>query len=578
VTLTKTWDDPASYVSVTDALGSGALSEATLIAGARGLDRVIQSVTVMDTPEIEQWLRGGELLLTNAYVLKDEQTRLVEMLESVNAKGVSAVGLKVREFIQDSVPKMVEVCDRLALPLISVPPHRPWVDIITPVFGLIVDRQVRVLKYALEVHERTSEVVLQGGGLKQVAEQMGRFVNSPIFILDANWSQVLAVHGPPPSREVMQAARDAVSRRAEQQGGGLQAEARRAIIFSLPGSEVKGAIVTMAAGSEVYGYLLASRLDHRLGAFDLVALEQGALAASLDVLRARTEKALERRLRDTFLFDVLSGHIGNPDLLLERAKARGWDLTGPRAVIILSLDQPTTSSIDTIGSLRRTVIDALPEPGKVVWLELSDGVILCVPAPNTGKGATDFAGLKALGEKLKGAAASSRLATPLTIGIGRVHGDPMGLPMSYREATKAIALGRNLWGGDRVVLYEELGLYRILMEYPSDSGELQAFCGESLGPLVEYDDAHGSDLTRTLEVYLDCLGSWSQAAEVLCVHPNTLGYRIGRISELLGANLKSPEQRLTLELALKIRRMHNATEKVEPPHRRGTDGQPVKKR
>ncbi len=542
------------YITVREALDIGPLREAALMAGSAGLDRMIQAVTVMDTPEIELWVHGGELLLTNAYVLKDEQARLVDMLEHVNAKGVAAVGLKVRDFLEDVIPQMVEVCERVGLPLISVPAKYPWVDIITPLFGAIIDRQVRVLRHALDVHERMTEIILQGGGLSRVAEQLAGFVESPVSILDAGWRHVLTVQGDPPSPEVLEAARQAVAGGAE--GGGTGSGVSRAIVFDLPESDRRGAVVTIAANKEIYGYVVASDITRRLGAFDLVAMEQGALAASLEVLRERTEKAIERRLRDTFLFDLLSGNLDDPDLAVARAKARGWDITGPHVVALASLDNPgaATDSLDRVRTLRRSILSGLPSSSGIVWLELTDGVVLCIP---TGEAAPDNATLKALGGKIK-ASCGTRAVSPVTVGLGRVYDGPMSLSLSYREASQAVALARQLWGGDRVVLYNELGFYRVLARYPLDSPEMESFCEETVGPIVSYDRKHGSELTRTLEVYLDCLGSWSQAAEVLNVHPNTLGYRMTRISDLLGVDLRSPEQRLNIELALKILRLREA--------------------
>ena len=44
----------------------------------------------------------------------------------------------------------------------------------------------------------------------------------------------------------------------------------------------------------------------------------------------------------------------------------------------------------------------------------------------------------------------------------------------------------------------------------------------------------GTDLVRTLEVYLDHGGSLRQAAATLMVHPNTVEYRLQRMSDLSG--------------------------------------------
>jgi purine catabolism regulator len=546
------------YITVREALQIGPLKEALVIAGARGLDRQIRSVTVMDTPEIELWVQGGELLLTNAYVVKDEQARLISTLERVHARGVAAVGIKVRDFLENVVPQLIRVCEQLDLPLLQVPVRYPWVEIINSLLGEIINRQVRVLEYALEVHERLSDAILEGGGLQRVAEQIAELTSSPVSILDANWEPLVSVRGEPPHPDVLDALRREMAetpgparKRAGQRGVG-----QRLAIIEVPGRPRHTvAVVRMAAGCEVYGYVVVSDLSRPLGDFEVVGVEQGAIAAALEILRDRTARAVERRFRDTFLFDLLSGNIGDRDLAAARARALGWDLAGPHVVAVISLDDPgdwpRRDGMEASRLLRQAVVSALGLQPRVVWLERTDGVVVCVPMEANSNSRS----LRVLGEKLKKAADQSCLGRTVTLALGRVHEDIMGLAASYREAKQALDLGRRLWGGNRVILYDELGFYRVLSQYPLDSEEMRQFCHETLGPLVEYDRRTKSDLVKTLEVYLDCMGSWNKAAEELCVHPNTLGYRLNRIQELLGVDLNSPEQRLNLQLALKILRL-----------------------
>lgn len=72
--------------------------------------------------------------------------------------------------------------------------------------------------------------------------------------------------------------------------------------------------------------------------------------------------------------------------------------------------------------------------------------------------------------------------------------------------------------------------------------------------LRDYDDKNSSTMTESLRVYLDHFGDVRGAADELQVHSNTLRYRIKRVEEILGADLKVPEDRLLIELQLRIPR------------------------
>lgn len=81
------------------------------------------------------------------------------------------------------------------------------------------------------------------------------------------------------------------------------------------------------------------------------------------------------------------------------------------------------------------------------------------------------------------------------------------------------------------------------------SGALESF-RELVAPLEEYDREHNSDLIRTLTVFFDANANASEAAEKLYLHRNSMAYRLDRIRQLTGLDLKNPETRLALQLGL----------------------------
>jgi DNA-binding PucR family transcriptional regulator len=100
-----------------------------------------------------------------------------------------------------------------------------------------------------------------------------------------------------------------------------------------------------------------------------------------------------------------------------------------------------------------------------------------------------------------------------------------------------------------VVAGDEIALHQLLLAGVPE--ELRTSLRRRLlGPVLDYDSEHGSDLVGTLKVFLDCSGSWTAAAGKLHVHVNTLRYRVGRVEELLGVDLAEFEARVDLFLAL----------------------------
>lgn len=73
-----------------------------------------------------------------------------------------------------------------------------------------------------------------------------------------------------------------------------------------------------------------------------------------------------------------------------------------------------------------------------------------------------------------------------------------------------------------------------------------------LGSLVEYDKEKGTDLVLTLTKYFETQGNLKEMSEELFIHYNTVVYRLQRIREITGIDLDDYEERLNLQIALKI--------------------------
>ena len=104
---------------------------------------------------------------------------------------------------------------------------------------------------------------------------------------------------------------------------------------------------------------------------------------------------------------------------------------------------------------------------------------------------------------------------------------------------------------------------RLLREL-ANSPDLVPF-GELVRPLVAQDLARRSDLVRTLRAYFAAGGNASEAADRMFLHRNSMLYRLERIQELTGLNLKDPGVALALQLGLLTLEKGEEPDEVEHP-------------
>jgi purine catabolism regulator len=102
--------------------------------------------------------------------------------------------------------------------------------------------------------------------------------------------------------------------------------------------------------------------------------------------------------------------------------------------------------------------------------------------------------------------------------------------------------------------FADLGSIRLLLGLEQE-GALRSFCDAVLGDLED------PELLRSLDVFIECNGSWERAAQRLDIHRHTLRHRIRRVQEETGRDLGSARDRIEFWLALRGREL-TATEEI----------------
>lgn len=70
--------------------------------------------------------------------------------------------------------------------------------------------------------------------------------------------------------------------------------------------------------------------------------------------------------------------------------------------------------------------------------------------------------------------------------------------------------------------------------------------------LAEHDRNHRSELVATLKAYFESVGDTRETAKKLCLHVNTVRYRIAKAQEIAELNLADPDERLLAELQIRL--------------------------
>lgn len=121
---------------------------------------------------------------------------------------------------------------------------------------------------------------------------------------------------------------------------------------------------------------------------------------------------------------------------------------------------------------------------------------------------------------------------------------------SFRRAKKTATLIKSLGVHESMSCYENWSMHMLLLREPNT--ELWGYVKDALGTL--YEDRV---LLDTLTAYLTSGENLKNTADFLYVHTNTLKYRLEKISRILECDLKNPDTRFRLRMAITVYRYLN---------------------
>ena len=531
---------------VREVLEAPCLAEARVLAGAQGLDRIVQRLNVMEVPDILPWVKPHELLLTTGYPLRDDPDALVNLVVDLDDRGLSALAIKLHRYIDELPPKLLDEAERRGFPIIEFPREVGFDDVLNEVLVMLLNRQAAHASRTEEVHRALVSVVLDGGDLSDLATELAVILDGPVLVTTPD-GRVVAQAG-----DADELARISASSVFDRSGRFRVESEPDGTRDDPPGSRT---VVPIVAGRVDHGRIVTfSRTP--ITESDVRLLERAATVAALAVTKGLAVAAVESKYRADFLRDLLTGRIDDLPGAIAHARSLGWNVDRPLAIVVAELD-PGQVSAAVSGLELRPVQERFAAAWQTVMrvrdakapvASFNNEVVVLLGMPPDGDLDRVVAELDRLVAGDRGGGRHS-----FSLGVSRVATDPSELTRAYEQARTAVRIGRRLQGVGARATFDRLGAYRLLALIP-DTGELRGYVTDVLGELAS-DTADAADLRRTLEMLLDTNGNVAETARRLHFHYNTLRYRIEKLERLVGPFTTNPALRLDLALALRVRQM-----------------------
>lgn len=463
----------------------------TVVAGSGGLDRPVAWAHACEMPEPWDWVGPGELLMTIGHCVPRRAADQVTFVRRLSHAGLA--GIAFAEGKQPPLTRtMRNVADELGFPVLITSHATPFAVIARAVASANQHEQLSRLGRLSRLSTELGRPARPGDQpmLSRIAAELGH----PVYVLDARHGTEIFASPAPPDPRIGPAVVAGVADRIERLPARLHLDlgAHAATCFPLPSSARPAVLVVPDSAAHL---------------IDLFALLHVANLIAVELDRVMSDYAQRRMQAAVLLAQLIENRLDT--------RSAGEQLV-------------------QVGLVFPLILAACGGPVPVELL-LDHGI------PHLASDDTDQV-------LLIGADDIDLLTTlvgdQLPMGTSEVLHSTSHVNDAVREARWALGTAR-AEGGGHVAYADSQPVF-----LPRTVAEAISVTRTILGPLLDRDASSGSDLVRTLEVYLACDRSWKNSSEVLHIHRQTIGYRLSQIETLTDRGLSRTSDIAELWLAL----------------------------
>lgn len=491
---------------------------ARVIGPSRMRDMELRSVVMHDPTDTGSTIGDAFLAVGVASV-----AQVVELAAAAHA------GVAIVRGEADPDHDVVAAATEHGIALLLVDPAVSWSQISEVVHGLVFEgRETESGRGPIDLFALADTVAAAAGGAVTIEDQRSRVMaySSQQDADAARLETILARRTPDELRALF-----------EERGVFTHLAVSDEPLF-VPPSTAHGlrgrTVIAVRAGRELLGSVWVTG-DAPLPPSRALALAGGAHTVALHLLRSRVSADLERQVESELVIQLLEGtsdaaavigRLGLPPGRFRVIALQAHRGSEHQAVILLAFERATTG----FGWSR---------PGRSTLF--GNTVYTVLPCGDDATPARDWI-----------ADIARSLPSDLTVAAG-VGGaaEPGELPAGRREADESLAL-HAADPGAPPVSYEDSWDEILLQRLRTAAAAGRTPARGPITDLARHDASNATHYLPTLHAWLEAQGDLGAAAAMLDVHPNTVRYRMRRMTEIAGLRLDDPKKRLAMLITLAI--------------------------
>lgn len=524
------------HLTVEEALAIYPLSKAKLVAGSKGTARMITSLNTMDAPDVFDWIKSGEMLFTTAFAIKDTPDSFLQMLRKLDERGAAGIGVKLGRYWSEIPAVVLEEADRMHFPILELPYEFTFSDQMNALFQAQFRRSTEKLHDVLEKQKQLVRFALQTQTFADTFRRIADILARPLVVVNAR-GQLLLNASEAPEADILKGWPWAPTL--------SRVEGERGWTSRIP----------LLKEADCYGFLLVMSDDP-----DALQEEEGLLHQAAEILSHHMARMEDDQLTiagyqwGTLIERYVQRKLSK-EAFLEHAKTIG--APGPAGPFVCVVTMPGAEASPEevrkqFQELRREIkyhlhLGTLESRQHVLFGDRLLSVFRMNDGASSGEAFANLV-VSSLDEVHRTTAVET-----LRSYVSKMKHELPDLLEAYEECSEAKKIADALSFHSPVVPFANLELSYLFRYIPNDI--MKRYCDNVLRPLQSKDEEYRSYMLSTLECYFANEGQINEVAKQMFIHRNTVLYRLEKMSELLGLDLRKMGDLLKLKLLFMFKRL-----------------------
>lgn len=529
-------------MTVSEVLKLPSFLSACVIAGKDGIDNVITSSMILEAPDIENWGRQGQIIITSFFALQNmSDEALSGFFDKLSDIGISAIVFKPERLVSFAPEKIMELCDAHSIPLIQISKDVKYESILIEIMAHALDSNLVQLNRFFDVHNQMMVMALKHPTVSQILEYLKKSLHVDSTFYDSTHDKRVSTL-PEHNRFISFVPEKFESDRYRHYRyymAGLKYE---------DGSVEQAIAVAVPSSDRAKYYLIIHGDQEQQKSIDVMTIENVVSLLQMEMLKDNAVKQQKFIKNNNNIHDLLIGRYSSHEKIDDIMAGLALDSYSKYQVLLISVrftDEKEKRFSEIMLEIRLRIKAVYP---KLAYFENNDQIVLL----HNYEKEEDELNIEKIGSVLE--KINSDFSSPIFtyLAILSQSGDRYSITSLNREVMGIYRLFDSKKNENRCLKYSDLGIYKLFLN-TKNPADLEAF----IDPRVKRVKQENPELMKTLLALCNNSLNAQKASEVLFLHPKTIPYRIARIKQMYNLDIHNTDDFLQILLAGKIMQLLN---------------------